>query len=275
MIVHFPNTAFVVLKGKDTHAFLDSVSTLDSKALTADKATWGACLTPQGKMMFAFIAFVRDDAVYLHTSINRLMDFGAWLSKYALNMDIEFSIGDSVSVYADTDVVGSAGDVSITDDVITVIDPRHANMGALLYVFDNKAIQTDTKLEAYHSHRIKSGVMDMETDFEQGKTFALETLLDKQNGVHFKKGCYIGQEVTARTHFKGKVKKHIVPIDITNVSVAVGDAITAVTDKLAGKILSISGNVAMAMLRTEYIERGCVETQSGIIKTIAPDWYFT
>ena len=271
MKVHFPNTAFVTLQGADCHSFLKGVTTLDVDMLTDVSGTWGACLTPQGKIMFTFVAFMYEGKVYLQTTKDRLMDFGAWLSKYALNMKVEFSIGDNISVYGDTDVIGERGALSIQGDVLQLIDPRRDTMGAVLYAFNGKSVACDGDLEQYHAHRIKNGIIDFYTDYEQGKTFALECLLDKQNGVHYKKGCYIGQEVTARIHFKGSVKKHILPIECVEYNYAVGDEIISDEDKTMGKVLSVSGNHAMVMMRVGYIEAG---TQKGNVKNIAPDWYY-
>ncbi len=270
MKVQLKNNAFVVLKGTDVHTFLKGVSTLNTTKLNENSASWGACLTPQGKIMYTFVAFQYNEAVYLHTAENSLMDFGAWLSKYSLNMQVNFSIGKNIAVYADTRIKGELGRVSEECGVVKIIDPRHSVMGALLYSFGGKDINVDANLEEYHAYRIQNSVVDFFTDFIPNKSFALECLMDMQNGVHFDKGCYIGQEVTARMHFKGGGKKHLMAFRTQNILYAVGEDIINVNGKVVGTVLSTADGYIMAMVRTMFVDGDSVETEKGVIHCITP-----
>lgn len=240
MIYTIKNRSFIILSGTQAWDFMQSMCTCDIYRIKTHGMAWGAILSPQGKFLYGFFAFCHNTHIYLDVHTDILMECGAYLSKYAVNTDTHFAIGDTITVHA---VWQESPPVSDT----VYVDPRTPNMGHRFYVWDEAVCITPTATEAtYHHMRIQNGVTDLDTDVPENKAFALELRMDAYNGVDFDKGCYIGQEVTARMHWRQALKKSLVPLWVKNAQV--GDILQDAHNARAGTITFVCSPYAMAMV---------------------------
>lgn len=285
MRTEIPERACIVLRGTDVGAFLQSVVTCDVRDLTEKTAAWGVTLTPQGKFQYGFIAFKWQGAVYLECSAGEtLMRLGRHLSSYALNRDVRFAIEDAVRVFVDTERSGKRGECRFDRSMVQMVDPRRAQLGARIYTFDGTSpflTINGSAFEEYECLRIASCVVDFDKDMIFGKTLVQEALMDKLHGVSLKKGCYVGQEVTARTFYRGKPKKKYTSLWLQTGAVTEGDVLLSSTQeesrKEAGFVTSWAQNRAMASMRTSFIQQGATFlTHRGARAIIQlPSWYTT
>ncbi|KAM9104020.1 putative transferase CAF17, mitochondrial [Megaptera novaeangliae] len=166
-------------------------------------------------------------------------------------------------------------------------DPRTARMGwRLLSQDEGSALVPGGRLgdlQDYHRHRYQQGVPEGVHDLPPGVALPLESNLAFMNGISFTKGCYIGQELTARTHHMGVIRKRLFPIQLSGPlpvgSIAPGTSVLTKSGQAAGKYRAGLGDVGLALLRSEKI-KGPLHirtSESGLVALTAsvPDWWPT
>jgi len=120
---------------------------------------------------------------------------------------------------------------------------------------DVAALGGDTATDAeYQRHRITLGLPEAPLDLEKEKSILLESGFDELSGVDWQKGCYMGQELTARTKYRGLIKKRLVPVAIDGAAVPGTDIVA--DGKVVGDLRSVHGDIGMAMLRLAAIDAG-------------------
>ncbi|XP_043323031.1 putative transferase CAF17, mitochondrial isoform X2 [Cervus elaphus] len=138
-------------------------------------------------------------------------------------------------------------------------------------------------LQDYHRHRYKQGVPEGVHDLPPGVALPLESNLAFMNGISFTKGCYIGQELTARTHHMGVIRKRLFPVQFSGAvpggGIAPGAPVLTEAGQAAGKYRAGLGDVGLALLRSEKI-KGPLHirtSESGLVALTAsvPDWWPT
>jgi len=210
--------------------FLQGLITNDVKKL-ADGPIYAAMLTPQGKLIADFFLAMQGDAVLLDVDEGQGDMLAQRLTMYKLRASVEI---------AATDLHLHRGLGEPPQDGYT--DPRDANIGWRAY---RPAPQTDDPVDwdaLRVAHVIPKTGVELTPD-----TFILEVGFERLNGVDFRKGCYVGQEVTARMKHKTELRKGLAQVEI-NGTAPVGTDITA-GDKPAGTLLTQSGGHALAYLR--------------------------
>lgn len=232
--------AIIALSGPDARPFLQGLITNDVDALAPDRPVYAALLTPQGKILFDFI--VSDDGAG-----TLLIDCWApardalakRLSLYRLRAKVEITPRDDLAAYASWD--GSALPGS------PFVDPRLAALG-MRSVAPSGGSSGD-----YLAHRLSLGLPEG-PDFGSDKTFALDAGLDELHGVAFDKGCYVGQELTARMKHRGTARKRILPIESANNSALTAGADIRAGGHGIGEIVSVYDNRGFALVRLDRLE---------------------
>lgn len=225
------------LTGRDTASFLQGLVTNDVERLQ-DGLVYAALLTPQGKYIADFFLLRQGDDILLDVADTLADDLGKRLTMYKLRADVAISESD-LNVQRGTGTAPPGA----------VADPRHPALGWRLYSAD-QSHQDDTDWDAIRvAHCIPETGIELTTD-----TFILEVGFDLLNGVDFRKGCYVGQEVTARMRHKTELRKGLRRVRIDGAA-PVGTPITA-EDKLAGTLLTQSGDHALAYLRFDRAKEG-------------------
>lgn len=222
-----PRTVFR-LTGSERHSFLQNLVTNDLDKL-AHGLIYAAILTPQGKYLADFFLAPADDAILLDVDSNLAQGLAQRLNMYRLRADVQIST---------TDIQPSRGVDTTPEGAFA--DPRHPALGWRAY--DGRPTQNIDWDALRVAHVIP------ETGIELGPdTYILEAGFERLNGVDFRKGCYVGQEVTARMKHKTELRKGLVQVSITGAA-PVGSPIT-VNDKPVGTLFTQSGGQAIAYLR--------------------------
>lgn len=181
--------AVVRVSGEDVRGFLQGLVTNDT---TGALPVWAALLTPQGKALFDFILWAEGDDVLIDCEADQADALIRRLSIYRLRRPITIARDESLAVHWATD--GAEG----------VPDPRLAALGKRWLA------PAGEPASGWREHRLSLGVTEGIGDLGNGETLWLECNARELNGVSFAKGCYVGQENTARMHHRAKVNRRLV-----------------------------------------------------------------
>ena len=226
------------LSGDGVSAWMDGLIT---NSLKSDM-TFAALLTPQGKIIADFFVTKEGDDLLLDTPTKFSDNLFKRLRMYKLRAPIEITdITETHNVYAiwatDSHCEGEEGHA----------DTRHASLGRRLITTDYLEAEGD-----YDSHRLSLGVVDSEWDFETVTTFPADANMDLMNGVDFKKGCFVGQEVVSRMKRMTTVKKRMRGLILTGDAQS-GDKIMA-GERVIGDVLYVRGAMAMGLIRLDRLK---------------------
>ena len=218
-----------LITGSDAASFLQGLITSDVNRLDSG-LIYTAMLTPQGKYLADFFLTRHGDAIVLDVAAGLAPTLIPRLNMYRLRADVQIT-ESPLSLQRGT---GAAPDGALAD-------PRHADMGWRLY--GSEAGDDGTDWDAIRvAHCIPESGAELGPD-----TFILEAGFERLHGVDFRKGCYVGQEVTARMKHKTELRKGLTTVEI-NGAAPVGTQITA-NGKPAGTLHTQSGGRAIAYLR--------------------------
>lgn len=255
------NRALIEIGGDDAETFLDNLLTCKVVGLESNEASFGALLTPQGKIMFDFFLIKTAEGYLIDTASPLADELAKRLTFYKLRSKVEIKLSDNHNVTA------LWGDDLVVKDAMTS-DPRHTGLGSRLY--SGTAIDGDEG--DYLSHRIALGIPEGGIDFDYSDAYPHETLMDQFGGVDFKKGCYVGQEVVSRMQHRGTAKKRVIHIENETAVPVTGTPITA-DGKPAGTVGSVHGNKGLALLRLDRIAKAETVEANGITLTLRiQDW---
>ncbi|MBN8530818.1 MAG: folate-binding protein YgfZ [Alphaproteobacteria bacterium] len=261
-IVALPTRGFLRIAGGDAEAFLQGLITVDAKKATAERALYGAMLTPQGKFLFEFFLLREEGGFLLDTPKARLADFATRLTLYKLRSKVEIKdVSAEFRAYASygnhahaADLPNEAGSMMKHRGGLAYADPRHAGLGVRFALPEKEAVEETGTLAEYHALRITLGVPDGEVDLIPDKSFPMQCNFDDIHGVDFHKGCFVGQEVTARTKHRGGVSRRLVPVRFEGIAPEIGTPVKA-GEVTVGEVRSASGEVALASFRIEDLEK--------------------
>lgn len=235
--------AVIRLAGEDRRAFLQGLITQDIDILSPDRAIFAALLTPQGKILFDFFIVENGDDFLIDCNATGAAALAKRLTLYKLRAKIVIEIDQNLVVAASENKIDSA-------EAITFRDPRLEALGW-------RAI-TNGKISSsgmnYEQRRISLGVPEFGKDFISDDIFLLDVNYDALDTVSYKKGCFVGQEVTSRMKRKGGVRKRILIAEFEGPQPETGAAVTAGESTL-GEILSGVNGRALALIRLDRWEK--------------------
>lgn len=249
-VLKLENRGVVRLTGPDSKSLLQGLITSDIENLSENNALYAALLTPQGKFLFDMIIIEADGELLLDVEADRKPDLLRRLMMYKLRADAEI-IDDPRSVWALFD--GEA------QDGVAYSDPRHKAMHLRVISSDSPAPDASPlAVEKYEERRIRHGVPDSSRDMKIEKDFWLETDAERLSGVSFSKGCFVGQELTARMKHRMTLKKKLVTIKSGGADIPAGVEIKTESGKPAGEVRTSQGPFAIAYFRLEYADQPLV-----------------
>lgn len=264
-----PTRAVLAVGGPDARAFLQGLLTNSVTAVTPDRPVWAGLLSPQGKCLFDLMVF--DDGaggLLVDADAGRLADLTRRLTMYRLRAAVTLTPRPDLAVFA------AWGDG--TPPAGAQPDPRLPALGWRWIAAANDTASTATP-EAYRRHRWCLGVPEGAAEVGVDALLWLETNAEELNGVDFRKGCYVGQENTARMHFRNKVRKRLLPLDLPGAASGdeLGDdtVIRSGDGKPAGDLVARDGDLGLALMRMEYVEDGAALTLGGQPVTVRPPDY--
>lgn len=269
----------IAVGGDDRVEFLQGLISNDTTRVAPGKAVWAALLTPQGRFLNdMFVVDGGDGTLLLETERERAPALAKKLSLYKLRSKVTV---EDRSAAMDVAVVfgASAGNALPIDGAIAFVDPRLDGLGVRALAPTGKAGALlaargfiEAPADAYEALRLEAGVPDGSRDLRIEKALLLESGFDELNGVDWKKGCYMGQELTARTKYRGLVKKRLFPIEVDGALPAPGTSVHLDGEEV-GELRSGSGRRALALLQTEAARGTGSLTADGVrIVPIIPPW---
>ena len=229
------NRTVLKISGSDAHKFLQDLVTNDVDG-AKNGLVYAALLSPQGKYLFDFFLLERGGAYLLDVSSDTAQPLAQRLTMYKLRADVQ--IEDSGLVV--NRGVGEAPAGSFND-------PRHPDMGWRTYETD----QGGDDAPDWTALRVAAGVPATGVELRNNDSYILECGFEALNGVDFRKGCYVGQEVTARMKHKTELRKGLRKV-VVDGEVPVGTEITS-NGKPAGTLYSQSEGQGIAYLRLDRV----------------------
>jgi folate-binding protein YgfZ len=244
----------VEVAGPDATKFLHNLVTNDIASLSPGEARFAGLLSPQGKILFDFLVFARDEEegrAYLLDCPRALVpDLVRRLSMY--KMRAQLTITDRSEELASMAFVDGGQESPEVVAVAFARDPRSPELGWRGVVAASDADGGSAR-EKYEKLRIEAGVPQGGVDFIYGDAFPHEANMDLLSGLDFKKGCYIGQEVVSRMKHRGTVRKRVTPFSATGPAPAPGTPIT-VGELEIGVTGSSLGEKGLALIRLDRLE---------------------
>jgi folate-binding protein YgfZ len=235
MIVTLEDRAVIAIGGADARDFLQGLLTNDLGQLGPGRPLYAGLLSPQGKALFDLILHHDDDTILVDIAATRAEALAKRLSLYKLRKAVTIA-PSSLAVHA------AWGDAAAGQPA----DPRFAPLGARWVA----PASAEAGAAAYDAHRLAIGVPGS-ADIGEDQLLWLETGADLLNGVSFTKGCYVGQENTARMHHRDKVRRRLVPVEFGGDP---GDgSLLDAAGRSAGSLRSHRGNRGIAHLRLEAV----------------------
>ena len=199
-----PDRTVITVAGPDAEHLLQNILTTDLDALAPGEARPGALLSPQGKILFDFL-ISRDGADGFRLDVRRdaADDFIRRLTLYRLRAKAEISKQDQTVVSAvwENDSGSSETDSSLVRDMRFRTTP--------VYRTYESSPDSTGSLSGWTALRIANGIAESGEDYAPGDAFPHDALLDQMDGVGFRKGCYVGQEVVSRMHHRGTARRRV------------------------------------------------------------------
>ena len=275
--------------GENLVAYLQGIVSNDVARVAPERAVWAAFLTPQGKFLHEFFIGDLGGDFLLDCEADRLPDLQRRLTLYRLRSQVTLADARadfSVAVLFGEgclDRLGLAAEPGAARPFgggIVFCDPRLAALGAraILPRDGAEAALTDAGFTlgdgtAYDRLRMSLGVPDGSRDLEVEKSILLENGFDELHGIDWDKGCFMGQELTARTKYRALIKKRLLPVAIEGPAPEPGTPVLA-GERQAGVMRSASGDVGLALLRLEYLEgeHEPFTADAARITPTKPDW---
>ncbi len=273
--------ALIRIAGEDVRRFLQDIISNDVEKLGPATAIHAALLTPQGKYLHDFFAFEHAATIHFDCEAERRDDLMRRLKRYRLRAKIDIEDNDRLRPFALTgdsvrEMAGPfAGGIVYADPRLAALGARAALPAAGAAALDAAGFEPMTR-DDYELLRIGQGVPDGSRDLVVDKALLLESGFEELAGVDFEKGCYVGQEVTARMKHRGLVRKRLLPVEIDGPAPAPGTAIRR-GEVTVGEMRTSIGGRGLALLRLVDAERataGDVPLLAGDarINPLKPDW---
>ena len=281
--------AILYVNGKEAKEFLQNLISNDINKVTDTSSCFSSLLTPQGKFLYEFIIVKHKMGYFIDCEKSQSEEIFKQLNLYKirskveiLNLSNEFVVSSFgyekyLSIEGSKDVLGFT--LKYREDPI-ILDPRNKKLGARLiinleklYLSLKKLNLKDEKIENYYIQSHKLGIVPKDLNKLKNKLFGIECNYEELNGIDFKKGCYVGQENTARIKLKNKMSKRLLPIKIINGKLEEDEKIYS-NDVEIGKVL-IDGSYPFALIKyldKNFIKDKMIKSKNGSFKIFIPEW---
>ena len=276
----------IAVSGPDRRTFLQGLVSNDVEKVAPDRAVYAALLTAQGKYLHDFIMAAAGEAIWLDAEGARLADLKRRLTMYRLRAKVAIDDLPELAVAAvfgdgAREALGlpdKAGATRPFGDGLAFVEPRLVALGARVMLPRDRlraalegAGLAETDFAGYDRHRLALGIPDGSRDLVLEKSILLESGFDELNGVDWQKGCYVGQELTARTKYRGLIKKRLFPVRIDGP--APPGTEVALAGKDAGEMRSSRDGLGLALLRLDAVAAGQpLSAGSATLTPMQPDW---
>ena len=279
----------IFINGVDAKKFLQNIVTNDIEKISDNSTIFSSLLTPQGKYLFDFIIIKHKNGFFLDCEKSQVFDLFKKLTIYKLRSKVEIldlsnefiiavlSRDKFLSLKNTQDIEGNT--IKFREDTV-FLDPRNKKLGARLVINLEKLYLSIKKLnlkpaepKKYYSLSHKLGIPQIECKNLKDKIFGIECNFEELNGIDFKKGCYVGQENTARMKLKEKISKRIYPVEIIEGNLSENETIK-INDSEIGRIVN-SSKFSFGLFKFKdpnFKINEVLNTGKAKIKVIKPFW---
>jgi hypothetical protein len=256
LFIPLPDRALLAVAGAEARAFLQGLISNDVDKIAPGRAIHAALLTPQGKYLHDFFVFERDGALCLDAEAGRADDLLRRLAAYRLRRKVEIARGaEPLAVFA---LLGAPPPAAPPAGATVYRDPRLAGLGwraaappEAARAFAAAGYAPGARAD-YDRLRLALGVPDGSRDLVPEKSLLLENGFDELDGVDFEKGCYVGQEITARMKHRALIKKRLFPVAIDGAAPPPGTPV-AFGEVDSGEMRSSLDGQGLALLRLDHV----------------------
>ena len=281
--------AILYLNGEDTKEFLQNLISNDINKVNESNSCFSSLLSPQGKFLYEFIIVKHKSGYIIDCEKSQADGLFKQINIYKLRSKVEvlnlsnefvvaaFSHEKFLTFENAKDVPGFT--LKYREDPI-FLDPRNKQLGARLiinleklYLSLKKLDLQDSNLKDYYLYSHKLGIVPKDLNKLQNKIFGIECNYEELNGIDFKKGCYVGQENTARIKLKNKLSKRLLPIDIIKGELSDDESIYYKENEI-GKVL-INNDYPFALVKyldENFNDKFDFNTKDASIKIVKPSW---
>ena len=281
--------AILYISDVEAKDFLQNLISNDINKVTDTSSCFASLLTPQGKFLFDFIITKHKQGYFIDCEKSQSEEIFKQLNLYKIRSRVEilnlsnefvvasFGFDKYLSIEGAKDILGFT--FKYREDPI-ILDPRNKNLGARLiinleklYLSLKKLGLKNDKIENYYHQSHKLGIVPKNLNKLKNKLFGIECNFEELNGIDFKKGCYVGQENTARIKLKNKLSKRLLPVEIIDGNLS-EDEIIYHNDIEIGKVL-INDEYPFALIKhsNKSFNKDLVfKTKNGSLKILIPEW---
>ena len=279
----------IYIYGDDARDFLQNIITNDIYKVTDSKSCFASLLTPQGKYLFDFIIIKHKKGFFLDCEKKQIDELFKKLKIYKLKSKVEIlnlsnefvvaAISKEKFLSLENTKEENGFTTKYREDSI-VLDPRNKELGGRLFVNLEKLYLSTKKLglklsnsDDYYNYSYKLGILQQGAAALQNKIFGIECNFEELNGLDFKKGCYVGQENTARIKLKDKLSKKLLPIEVLEGSVKIDDEISINNSKIGKIIVGEKHPFGLIKFKDENFKfNKKLNCGSASIKVLRPEW---
>ncbi len=281
--------AILYINGEDAKEFLQNLISNDINKVSDENSCFSLLLTPQGKFLYEFIIVKHKSGYLLDCEKPQAEELFKQLSLYKLRSKVEIlNLSNEFVVAAFSQAKFLTFDDAKDQSGFTIkyredpifLDPRNKELGARLiinleklYLSLKKLDLHDANLKEYYSLCHSLGIVPKDLNKLKDKLFGIECNFEELNGIDFKKGCYVGQENTARIKLKNKLSKRLFPINVINGKLHEGESIYNNEIEI-GKVL-IDNDYPFALIKylnENFDEKAKFKTKEASININKPDW---
>jgi len=290
-VITLEDRGFIQVKGVDAKDFLQNIVTNNIEKVTSNSTVFSSILTPQGKYLFEFFILKLEDTYLIECEKEITEEIIKILNYYKLRSKVDFinlNKKYKASVISlekfkeiDNSNLSKGTTINYEEDIIYV-DPRNQELGAKIISKIETTQNNIKKLNLnitdknkYYNKSFKLGIPQINLNRLKDKIFGVENNLDELNGIDFKKGCYVGQENTARIKLRNKLRRRILPVQKIAGEISENDIIKY-KDAEIGKIM-ISKPYSFGLIKVvdpdikEFVNTDLVCGNSKV-KIIKPEW---
>ena len=281
--------AILYINGPDAKDFLQNLISNDINKVSDSSSCFASLLTPQGKFLYEFIVVKHKSGYFIDCEKSQSEEIFKQLNLYKirskveiLNLSNEFVVASFgyekyLTISGSKDILGFT--FKYREDPI-LLDPRNRYLGARLiinleklYLSLKKLDLKNDKIENYYNHSHKLGIVPKNLNKLKNKLFGIECNFEELNGIDFKKGCYVGQENTARIKLKNKLSKRLLPIEIIDGKLSEDETIYYNNVDI-GKVL-INEDYPFALIKylNENFNKDFIfKSKNATFKIFIPEW---
>ena len=254
--INSTHSKFIEIRGEERADFLQGLITNDIHSCKLNQPIYSCLLTPQGKFLADFFIINLQEKYLIEIHEKYYSSFMSKLQIYKLRSKVEFLSNENIKSI----IIFSKQLEKSLENIISFRDPRNKNIGQKIFYSSKNSLELNNLTEeSYNKYKIiliKNLIPFTPDDLIENKSFLLENNFDKINAISWDKGCYVGQEITARMKYRALLKKQIYNLEIISGEIKINDEII-LNNISIGKVISKVNNYLLCMLKIDLIKEKC------------------